>query len=407
MNMLAAFFSGWEGQGRKVALLAICWSLAVSGSVILVSVSALTGHLLVDDKSLATLPIAFQWAGTALASLPASLLMRRIGRRGGFAVGCLVGLAGAGVCMLAIYWSNFWLFCAGIALLGAYVGFNAFYRFAAADSVSPANRARAISLVLFGGVIASVGGPLIARGTVDLFLPHAYMGAFFGMGALAVAVLAMLTFIPMPPPPAEDLAGPQRPLSEIARRPAFFVAVMGGAIGYGVMVLLMSVTPLAMKLHQHTFSDSAFVIQWHVLGMFAPALFTGLLIRRFGVLEIMLTGVAMLLACIAVAVSGLTVVHFWAALVLLGLGWNFCFVGGSTLLTEVHTPAEKAKVQGLNDMLVFTSAGVASFFSGNLLHNYGWETLNLAALPLVLAVGMGTLWLLVRRRRRRAAMQPG
>lgn len=403
---LTAYFSGWEGQGRKVTLLAICWSLAVSGSVILVSVSALTGHLLVDDKSFSTLPIVFQWAGTALASLPASLLMRRVGRRAGFAVGCLIGIAGSALCMLSIMWSSFWMFCAGIALLGAYIGFNAFFRFAAADSVSPDNKARAISLVLFGGVIAAVIGPLAARGTVDLFLPHAFMGAYFGIALMAAAILVLLTLVPMPPPPAADTDGPQRPMSEIARRPAFFVAVMGGAIGYGVMVLLMSVTPLAMQHHAHGFADAAFVIQWHVLGMFAPALFTGALIKRFGVLEIMFTGVVLLIASVAVALAGVTVAHFWAALVLLGVGWNFCFVGGSTLLTEVHTPAEKAKVQGLNDMLVFASAGIASFFSGNLLHNFGWDVLNLASLPLMLAVGLGTVWLLIRRRRR-AALQAG
>ena len=190
----------------------------------------------------------------------------------------------------------------------------------------------------------------------------------------------------------------QRPLRVIARQPVFVVAVLGAAIGYGVMVLLMSVSPLAMVANDHDFSDATLAIQWHVVGMYAPAFFTGALIRRFGVLPVMLTGIALLVVCIAIAVSGTSVVHFWISLALLGLGWNFCYVGGTTLLTETYTVAERAKVQALNDFLVFAAAGFGSFFAGSLLHYFGWRILNLSALPLVFLVAGATLWLMLRRR---------
>ena len=325
--------------------------------------------------------------------------MRKIGRRLGFVAGVGICLLGAGSVMLSIYLGNFVLLCLGIGLLGAYNGFNGYYRFAAADAVSESRRSRAISLTLAGGVVAAVLGPAIARFSVDLFAPYNFMGAYAAIFALALLVLVLLAFVRIPPPNAEDVAGPQRPLGDIARQPTFIVAALGGAIGYGVMILLMSVTPLAMLACNHLFDDATLAIQWHVLGMFAPAFVTGHLIRRFGVLQIMLTGVALLVACIAVAVAGITVAHFWIALTLLGVGWNFCYIGGTTLLTETYTPAEKAKTQALNDFLVFGAAGIGSFFAGNLLHHFGWAVLNLVSLPLILAVAAGTLWLLLHRRR--------
>ncbi len=388
----------WGGNGRSVALLSGCWALATSGNVLLVSVAALTGHMLATDKSLATLPIAMQWLGTAGATIPASLIMRRIGRRLGFVCGIALGVTGATSAALAVYYANFALLCLGIGLLGAYNGFNAYYRFAAADAVPEAARPRAISLVLAGGVVAAILGPWLARGTKDLFGPYPFMGAFAAMIALALIILVVLPFVRIPRHSFPSLHGGGRPMGEIMRQPVFIVAALGGALGYGVMVLLMSVTPLAMVACNHAFSDAATVIQWHVLGMFAPAFFTGHLIRRFGVLQIMLTGAVLLAACVAVAVSGITVAHFWIALTLLGLGWNFCYVAGSTLLAEAHTLVEQAKAQGMNDFLVFAAAGLASFFSGNLLHHFGWATLNMVAvLPIVLVAGAALL-LLIRRR---------
>lgn len=388
----------YAGAGRNVALLSACWALATSGNTILVSTAALTGFMLAPDKALATLPIAFQWAGTAAATIPASFLMRRIGRQKGFLVGIGFGMSGAALVILSLYLSAFGLLCLGIGLLGVYNGFNGYYRFAAADAVPENRHAWAISLTLAGGVVAAVLGPMLARATVDVIAPYKFMGAYLAIIGLAMVVSVLLAFVRIPPTPVADIEGPQRPLRAIARQPAFVVAVLGAAIGYGVMVLLMSVSPLAMVAQEHSFADATLAIQWHVVGMYAPAFFTGALIRRFGVLPIMLTGISLLVVCIAIAVSGTSVIHFWVSLALLGLGWNFCYVGGTTLLTETYTVAERAKVQALNDFLVFASAGFGSFFAGSLLHYFGWRVLNLSALPLVFLVAGATLWLMLRRR---------
>jgi len=396
-------FGNWGGQGRSVALLSGCWALATTGNVLLVSTAALTGYLLAPDKALATLPIAFQWFGTAGATIPASFLMRRIGRRQGFGVGACIGITGAAVTMAAIFHGNFALLCLGIGMLGAFNGFNTFYRFAAAEIVSSPLRARAISLTLSGGVVAAVLGPALARSSVDLLAPHTYMGGFAAIIGLALLMLLLLSFLRLPSPSREAVAGPQRGMAEIARQPVFVVAILAAALGYTIMVLLMSVTPLAMVASGHSFGDASLAIQWHVLGMYAPSFFTGHLIRRLGVLPVILAGTAMFMACIAAATAGTTPVHFWIALGLLGVGWNFCYVGGTTLLTEAYTPAEMAKTQGLNDFMLFGSAGLGTFLAGGLLHLYGWTVLNLAALPLVLVIAVAASILLVRRRRAAAA----
>lgn len=395
MNRL---FRDWGGQGRTVATLSACWALAVTGNVVLVSTAALAGHMLAPDPSLATLPILLQWTGTAGATIPASLLMRRVGRRWGFVTGVFVGCSGAALAMAAIYSGSFSLLCLGIGLLGAYNGFNGYYRFAASDAVTAERRSRAISLTLAGGVAAAVLGPTIAKNSINLFASHTYMGAFAAIILLGLVILVLLSFARIPAPRAVDVEGPQRPMGVIARQPVFIVAAMGGAIGYGIMVLLMSVTPLAMIEARHAFGDAAQVIEWHVIGMFAPAFFTGHLIRRFGVLQIMLTGVTLLVTCVLIGAAGTTLAHFRIALTLLGVGWNFCYVGGTTLLTESYTPAEKAKTQALNDFLVFASAGFGSFFAGTMLERFGWEQLNMGALPFILAVGTATFLLLLSRR---------
>lgn len=393
---------GWEGAGVNVTLLSGCWALATTSNMVLVSVSALTGYMLAEDKSLATLPIALQWMGTAGATMPAALLMRHLGRRPVFILGAAIGVTGAATVMYAIYVGSFALLCLGIALLGANNGFNTHYRFAAADAVPEERRSRAISLVLAGGLGAAVLGPLLARASKDLLAPYTFMGVFATLIVLALLVALLVSFVRLPKPAIADLAAPGRPLSEIVRQPLFLVAAAGAAVAYGVMVMLMSVTPLAMAACALPFSDATVVIQWHIVGMFAPAFFTGHLIRRIGVLEVMLVGAALTLACTVVAMSGISFVHFWLAQTLLGLGWNFLFIGATTLLTQVHTIAERAKTQGFNDLLVFGTVGIGTFSSGNLLHHFDWATLNLVALVPVLLVAAGTLWLLVRRRRRLA-----
>jgi len=397
---------GAAGRGRmyrNVGLLSACWALTSTSNVVLATVSALAGYQLADDKALATLPATMMWIGTASATLPASFLMRRIGRRAGFMIGAVIGAAGALIATLAILYSNFYLLCAGVALNGVYNAFNYYYRFAGAEVADEAFRARAISLVLAGGVIGALAGPELSKWAGGLTAPVLFLGPFMTMAALATAVLAIVGFVDAPRSGAQARGG-GRPLAEIARQPAFVVAVLGAIVAYGVMVLLMTVTPVAMIACGHDFADATFVIQWHVLGMFAPSFFTGHLIRRFGILAIMASGALLLAACCAVALSGLAVTNFWIALALLGLGWNFLYVGATTLLTEVHTSAERAKVQGANEFMVFGVAGVDSFFSGNLHFYFGWETLNLIALAPAAAALAAVLWL--ARHRRMALADP-
>jgi len=391
--------NGWEpGARRNLVLLWGCWALATTGNVLLVSVSALSGHLLAADKALAMLPVALQWLSTATAAVPASFLMARIGRRGGFMLGCALGGTGAALAATALYRGSFALLCLGTALMGAYNGFNWYYRFAAGEAAPEHFRSRAISLVLAGGVVAALIGPTLARASKDLLEPHIYAGSFTVYLLISMLILLLLQFIRLPLPQAAQLRG-GRPLGEIVRQPVYAVAVTGGVVSYGVMVLLMSVTPLAMRLHHHPFDDATFVIQWHVLGMYAPAFFTGHLIRWFGVIRMMLAGGAIMATCSVIALTGDSVTHFWVALALLGVGWNFLFVSSTTLLAETVAVAERAKAQAFNEFLVFGCVGLATFLSGTLLHHYGWFAVNLAALPLILIVIGATLGLAVRRAR--------
>lgn len=389
--------SGWQGSRRDVALLSACWALATTGNVLLVSVSVLSGYLLAEDKAFAALPVAFQWLGTAAATAPASFLMARIGRRAGFAVGVAIGSAGAALAITALVQGSFVLLCAGVGLMGAYNGFNSYYRFAAAEVAPDTMRARAISLVLAGGVVAALLGPFLAMRSKDLLLPHAYAGAFAAYLGLGVLILVLLSLVRIPKPPAVKLTG-GRPIGEIMRQPAFVVAAFGGFCAYGVMAMLMSVTPPAMTLMSgHEFDDAAFVIQWHVLAMYAPSFVTGRLIERFGAPRIMLAGGGLFLASLLTALSGVSVAHFWMALVLLGLGWSLLFVGSTTLLTGLYTTAERAKTQAVNEIIVFGGAALATLSSGALLHHSGWQAVNLAALPPILLVITATAWLARRR----------
>jgi predicted MFS family arabinose efflux permease len=382
---------------RQLILLASCWALVTTSMLLLVSVTALVGNTLADDKSLVALPIALQFAATACATVPASFLMNRIGRRNGFLVAASLMITGASTAVVAIYILSFWLYCLACILIGSAAGFAWYYRFAAAEVVPDSYKSRAISLVLAGGIAAAVFGPTLARYSKDLFAPVFFAGSFVSIIALQLVVVLVLSFVRTPRPAAVDFRS-GRPLAEIARQPKFLIAVLGGVVAYSVMVLLMSVTPLAMQMCGLTFSQATHVIQWHVLGMYIPAFFTGHLIRRFGILPIMTAGVVANVGCVVVAASGQDFVNFWVALFLVGVGWNFLYTGATTLLTETYTPAERAKTQALNEFVIFILAGGATFMSGSVLHAYGWATVNLAVLPLVLAVLVLIGWLSLRRR---------
>ena len=385
---------------RNVLILAACQALAMTGSSLMMTVSALVGQMLAIDKSLATLPLGLQFTATMLTTIPASLLMKQVGRRAGFALGALIGAFGAGVCTIAVFQNSFVGFCFGNALVGVAMGFALFYRFAAADAADERFRSRAISYVMAGGIVAAVSGPELAKWSRDLFAPAFFAGCFAVIAVLSLAAALLLQYLNMPRPTAEERRQGGRPLGEIARQPVFIVAALGGMIGYGMMSLVMTATPLAMVACAHSFGDAAFVIQWHVLGMFAPSFFTGHLIARFGVLNIMLAGVMLLVGCVVINLSGTELFQFWTALVLLGLGWNFLYIGSTALLTEAYRPTERAKVQALNDFLVFGTVAVSSFSSGALQNQFGWEAVNYAVTVPALLVLMAIFWL----RQRRAAV---
>jgi MFS family permease len=278
-----------------------------------------------------------------------------------------------------------------------YNAFGQYYRFAAADAASAGFKARAISYVLAGGLVGGIIGPTLSRFTVNL-APTAYLGAYLALIGFLVLAIVLLRFLEIPPPTASEAKSTGRPLAVIAAQPAFVVAVLCGAFSYGVMNLLMTATPLAMGVCGHPYSAAAMVISSHVVGMFAPSFVTGSLIRRFGVLTVMLAGVAVNLVCIAIALAGIEVANFWWSLVLLGVGWNFLYIGATALLTETYHSAEKAKAQGANELCILLTMATSSFSSGMILEANGWQTLNYAAIPFVLAMGAAILWLTAKRR---------
>ncbi len=375
---------------RNVVLLAVCQALFMTGNSAVLTTTALVGLALATDKALATLPLGLTFLVITATTLPAAFVMKRLGRRAGFLIGVGAGASGGALCVYAIVHADFALFAVGSALLGAYNSFAQYYRFAAAESAQPAFRSQAISLVLAGGVLAAVAGPNLARFSKDLVATAPFAGTYAAL---------VLLFVTIPRMSERERREPGRPLALIARQPAFVVAVLAGMIGYATMSLLMTSTPLAMHAHGHAFSDTAFVIEWHMLGMFAPAFFTGWLVRRFGALNVILAGGAFTLFGAGVNLSGTEMVNFWIALAAVGVGWNFMYIGATTLLTESYTPAESAKSQGLNELLVWGTVSLASLSSGALQHLWGWSVVNLAVIPLLLLSLTATAWLRLRRAR--------
>ena len=377
---------------RNVLLLSVCQALMLSGSSLIVATSALTGLSLASNSLWATVPLSCMYVGTLLTTFPASLMMKRIGRRAGFMIGPLAGLVGAAVAIHAITERDFWLFCAGSFLIGVLNGVGHYYRFAAADISGKVFRSRAISWVLAGGVVAAFVGPNLAAFNRDLIAGVPFAGSYASLLIIYSLSILLASFLRISPPTEVERHGSQRPLKAIICQPVFFVPVAGALIAYGVMNLVMTSTPLAMAGCGHSFSDTAFVIEWHVLAMFLPSFFTGNLITRFGVLRIMGIGVLMLFASVAASLNGDTVAHFVAALVLLGLGWNFLFIGGTTLVTESYTPSEKAKTQGLNDLMIFGTVALTAGISGVVHEIAGWQMLNLLVLPFLALVLLLIIW---------------
>ena len=377
----------------QVTLLALCQALAMTTNTVLITVAALIGYALAADKALATVPLAVRQIATMAATIPASLLMQRIGRRGGFLVGTLVGIAGAGVGIYSLAIAHFWLFTLAMGLSGISNSFVGYYRFAAADVATAAFRSQAISWVIAGGIVAAILGPWLATGSQGWFNSELYIGALVAVLGLQVLASGLLWGLHIPPTGIDQTAHRTRPLLKIMAQPKFLVATLGSTISYGIMVFVMTATPLAMSAELHSFNQTATVIQWHVLGMFGPSLVTGWLIQRFGVLTMIQTGALLTLGCMVVNLAGTSFAHFAIALLLLGLGWNFMYVGSTTLLTVTHTATEKGKVQAAHDFLVFSFVALATLLSGRVFYRFDWAMLNHLSWPLVLLTLLAVVWL--------------
>ena len=380
---------------KTVYLLALCQALMMSSTSLMMTVAALVGYQLADDKALATLPLSLQFLGLMTTSIPASLLMGHLGRKAGFIIGSLFGIAGGLMAMWSILNEQFWGFALASFLIGIFNGFGSYYRFAAVDVADEVNRPRAISYVMAGGIVAAFIGPNLTNMSEGLFAGSQFAGGFAFMVLFYLMVMFILFFIEIPNSASSEINEPSRSLKEIAKQPTFIVAILCGMFGYAVMSYLMTATPLAMKHHAHVFDDTAFVIQWHLFAMFAPSFVTGTIIQRHGLLNVMVIGALLGVICVVINLVGHTVWHFWTALVALGVSWNFLFIGATNLLTGTYRPVEKAKAQALNDFLVFTTVTIASLSAGFFQHKFGWEMVNIGALPL-LTIILISLWWLIR-----------
>ena len=387
---------------RNITLLALSQAFFMSVQTMGIATTPLATYAILGaDKSLATVPIFLVHFGIMISTFPASFLMARIGRRGGFTVGGLAGVASGLISVVGIYQQSFWLLCAGALLQGTAAAFAWYFRFAAADAADVNWRPKAISLVLLGGVLAGFIGPQTAKWAVDLFHPVLFAGVYLMISAYSLVVMLLVQGLRIPPLTAAQKSEGARPMAVIMRQPTYIVALTSSMFGYAVMTLVMSATPLAMLACGFQFGDSATVIQGHVIAMFLPAFFTGHLIARIGVLPVIAIGAVIQIACAIVNLSGIGFMNFFLANVLVGLGWNFTYVGGTTLLTETYLPAERAKVQASHDFVVYSTTALAAGLSGVLQAEAGWTVVNIAAMPMMLFV-LGGVTFLARYRRKMA-----
>ncbi|MEZ5817185.1 MAG: MFS transporter [Hyphomicrobiaceae bacterium] len=391
---------------RNVALLAIAQALFMCTQSMGIATTPLAGHSLLGvDKSLATLPIFLNHAGIMLTTIPASLLMGRIGRRAGFTIGACLAIVFGLLAAHAVMVRSFELLCVSALLQGSAAAFAWYYRFAAADASPDGFKPKAISYVMAGGIAAGFLGPQIAKWTVDWFAPVTFMGVYVAIAITGALSVVLMQFLRIPRLSASERAEGGRPLLEIVKQPAYIAAIVSSMFGYGVMTLVMSATPLAMLACGFHFADSATVIQVHIIAMFLPSFFTGHLIQKFGVLTIIATGALIQVGCALVNLSGVDFANFLVANALVGLGWNFTYVGGSTLLTRTYRPAERARVQASHDFTVYATTATAAALAGFLQQKSGWMAINLAALPLMVIVMLTALWFAFRERRE-ARTQP-
>jgi MFS family permease len=387
---------------RHLLLLALCQGLFLTNNVTFIAINGLVGLSLAPSGWLATLPVTGYVVGAALSAPMVGRLQARWGRQRSFRLGLVVAMVAALACAASVAVGSFWGLVASTLVAGFYSANAALYRFAGPELVAPAFKARAISWVLAGGILGAFAGPNLASFTRDV-LPVPFAGAYLALAGVAAFGWVVMGFIRFPANEpasggADGSVAPGRGVRELMRQPAFAVAVAAGALGYGVMNLLMAATPIAMQQCQHPFDRAALVLEWHVLAMFVPSFFTGHLIQRFGTLPVMGVGAALNALCVAVALSGVDLMQFLVALTVLGVGWNFLYVGATTLLTESYRPEEKTRAQAAMDTAVFATMALSSFASGALITTQGWTLLNLGSLVPIAAVSLALAWLAVSRR---------
>jgi MFS family permease len=387
----------------NVVRLAAAQALTGANSAVIFATGSIVGATLAPDVSFATVPISMYVVGLAAGTLPTGAISRRYGRRVAFIIGTGCGVATGLLGAFAILHGSFALFCGATFLGGLYGAVSQSYRFAAADGASAEYRPKAVTWVMAGGVFAGVLGPQLVQWTMEIWPPYLFAFSFVMQAVVAVVAMAVLAGIDAPRPAPSDLHG-GRPLLRIVRQPRFIAAALCGAIAYPMMNLVMTSAPLAMKMCGLSVSDSDFGIQWHIVAMYGPSFFTGLLIARFGAPRMVALGLLLEASAATIGLTGITAMHFWATLMVLGVGWNFSFVGASALVLETHRPQERNKVQAFNDFLVFGMMAVGSFSSGQLLANFGWSAVNLVVYPPVL-LGL-TVLALTSFARRRARLQP-
>jgi MFS family permease len=385
-------------MNRKLLLLAACQGLFLTNNIVFIAINGLVGLSLAPLGWMATLPVMGYVVGGALSTGLVARSQSRFGRQTSFQIGLLVALLSALLCAYAVFSRNFWLLVVATVVAGYYSANGQLYRFAAAELTLPAFREKAVSLVLAGGLLGAIIGPNLATRTKNI-LSIPFAGAYIALAVVAVLGMGLMAFVRFPAVPAASKnQGGGRPMREIMRQPLFLVAVIGAALGYGVMNLLMAATPLAMQVCGYPFDDAALVLQWHVIGMFAPGFFTGHLIKRFGTLTVMGVGVALNALCIVIALTGVDLQQFLIALFLLGVGWNFLFTASTTLAMQAYRPEEKDRAQAAINFSVFAVMAVTSFASGALVTTQGWQLLNYGSLLPVALMAVALFWLALRRR---------
>jgi predicted MFS family arabinose efflux permease len=386
-----------EQSRRTILLLAIAQALYSCCIITVFSTAGIVGLALAPSPGLATAPVTTFVIGAALTTIPASLLMQRIGRKPIFFMGAFISILSSLFAVWAIFNKNFPAFCAATAMAGVFQATSGFYRFAAAESAGEDTKSIAISWVLTGGVVAAIVGTLVSSNMADYFTDAMFAGSYAAASVLALANFGIIALLHLPKPKASDVEGPQRTWLELLQQPRLIVAMVSAMIAYALMNLMMTAAPVAMIGCGFSQKDASWVIQWHVLAMFVPSFFTGKLIKFFGVEKVTATGMVLLMTAAIAGLLGITFGHFAVALVLLGLGWNFGFIGGTTMLTDCYRPSERGKVQAANDFGISSLMAVASLGSGRLLADFGWHSVPIAIFPPVAVALAMIAWLVAKK----------